>query len=121
MAYVEIYVLPVKTDQLDEYRKIAVEAAELWLLLRALSVTEAVAENAPYGTLTSFPRAVILDSEETVVMACLTFRDRAHRNAAMIQTEKVPRMIELFETAPIDVDRMIWGGFEVFVDLKAAA
>lgn len=80
MPYVEGYLLPVKTDQFDTHIQQARAAALIWLELGALSVMEARAENAPMGTLTSFPRAVLLKDGEEVVFSILTFRDRAHRD-----------------------------------------
>ena len=35
--------------------------------------------------------------------------------------EADPRMIALFETAPVDGKRMIWGGFSSIVDVRAPA
>lgn len=119
MAYVESYVVPVITARFDEYRKIAAESAIIWRDLGALSVMEARAENAPYGTVTSFPRSVQATDAETVVVAYVTFRDRAHRDAVIAKMEADPRMMALFEKAPVDGKRMIWGGFETFVDTSA--
>jgi uncharacterized protein YbaA (DUF1428 family) len=121
MAYVESYVLPVETSRLDDYRKIAIESADIWLRLGALSVMEATGVDTPMGSVTSFPRAVQLTPDETVVVAYLTFRDRAHRDEVMKKMEADPQMIALFETAPVDGKRMIWGGFTAFVDVKATA
>ena len=119
MAYVQSYVLPVPTAQFDAYHKIAADSAVIWLELGALSVMEARAENATVGKLTSFPRSVLATEDETVVVAYITFRDRAHRDAVMAKMESDPRMLALFSNAPIDGKRMIWGGFETFVNMGA--
>ncbi len=121
MAYVESYILPVETSRMDDYRKIAVESADIWLKLGALSVMEAVGTDTPFGSTTSYPRAVQLTPDETVVVAYLTFRDRTHRDEVMKKMEADARMIELFETAPVDAMRMIWGGFTSFVEVRATA
>jgi uncharacterized protein YbaA (DUF1428 family) len=115
MAYVESYIVPVLTARFDDYHQIAAESAAIWRKLGAISVMEARAENAPYGNLTSFPRAVMATEAETVVVAYVTFRDRAHRDAVMAKMEVDATMMALFEKAPVDGKRMIWGGFEVFV------
>lgn len=116
MAYIESYVLPVVTARIADYIAIAEESALIWRELGALSVMEARAVDAPVGEVTSFPRSVALTPEETVFVAYVTFRDRAHRDAVMARMEAHPRMMELFNTAPVDGKRMIWGGFEVVVD-----
>ena len=113
MTYIESYVVPVVTARIDEYLAIARESALIWRELGALSVIEAQAVDAPLGEVTSFPRSVALTPEETVFVAYLTFRDRAHRDAVMARMESHSRMIDLFTLAPVDGRRMIWGGFEV--------
>ncbi len=121
MAYVESYIMPVETSRLEDYRKIALESADIWLKLGALSVMEAVGADTPLGSTTSFPRSVQLTPDETVVVSYLTFRDRAHRDEVMKKMEGDARMVELFENAPVDGKRMIWGGFTSFVDVKAGS
>lgn len=121
MAYVESYILPVETSRLDDYRRVAIESADIWLSLGALSVMEATGVDTPFGSVTSFPRSVQLTPDETVVVSYLTFRDRAHRDEVMKKMEADPRMIALFETAPVDGKRMIWGGFSSIVDVRAPA
>ncbi len=119
MAYVESYVLPVLTARFAEYHQIAADSAVIWLELGALSVMEARTENAPFGKVTSFPRSVQATDVETVVVSYVTFRDRAHRDEVIARMEADPKMMALFEKAPVDGKRMIWGGFETFVDLTA--
>ena len=58
MPYVDGFVVPVPRDRIDEYERVAREAAEVWLEHGALSVTECLADDVPQGELTSFPRAV---------------------------------------------------------------
>ncbi len=115
MAYIESYVLPVETARLADYVRIAQESALIWRDLGALSVIEATAENAPIGELTSFPRAVLAKPDETIVVAYVTFQDRAHRDEVMAKMEQDSRMLTLFSSAPVDGKRMIWGGFDVVV------
>ncbi len=119
MPYVESYILPVVAARLEEYRQIADDSAKVWLELGALSVMEAKAYDTPYGTSTSFPRAVTLQEGEIVVVAYLTFRDRAHRDEVIAKMESDPRMETLFSKAPVDGKRMIWGGFETIVHRSA--
>ena len=115
MPYVESYIFPVVTAQLNDYLAIAAESALIWRELGALSVMEAQAVHAPVGEVTSFPRSVALTADETVFVAYISFRDRAHRDEVMARMESHGRMMELFSTAPVDGKRMIWGGFEVVV------
>lgn len=115
MPYIESYILPVEASRFDDYARIAAESAAIWLELGALSVMEAKGDATPVGNLTSFPRAVHMAEGEVVVVASVTFRDRAHRDAVMARVETDQRMEALFRDAPVDGRRMIWGGFDVFV------
>lgn len=114
MAYVDAYVLPVPKDRLDVYIDLATRMAALWREHGALSVTEAVADDAPVGVLTSFPRSVIATQDETVVFAFITYNDRAHRDAVTAAVFADLRM-KLMMDVPVDGKRMIWGGFRVVV------
>ncbi len=116
MPYVECYILPVIAARMAEYEDIARKSAALWLEHGALTVVEAVADHAPVGELTSFPRSVILAEGEVVVLSYLTFRDRAHRDAVINRATEDQRMTDMMQAAPVDGKRMIWGGFSTFVN-----
>ena len=115
MTYVEGYIVPVKTAQMEDYRTAAIKMAAVWRRLGALSVIEAKAENAPVGELTSFPRAVLLEADETVVFSYITYKSRAHRDEVVAAVMSDPEMTEAMQSLEIDGKRMIWGGFEVIV------
>ena len=120
MSYIEFYILPVVAARIDDYHKIATESAALWLQHGALSVIESVADDAPMGTLTSFPRSVQLLEDEVVICAYITYRDRAHRDDVQARVMADATMERLFQDAPVDGKRMIWGGFKTIVDTEAA-
>ena len=61
-------------DRLDVYIDLATRMSALWREHGALSVTEAVADDAPVGVLASFPRSVIATQDETVVFAFITYK-----------------------------------------------
>lgn len=115
MKYVEAYILPIKTAQMEDYQIMATKIAAIWIKLGALSVVEAKADHAPVGELTSFPRAVLLEPDETVVFSYVTYRDRAHRNAVITLAMQDTEMMESLNFAGLDGKRMVWGGFEVIV------
>lgn len=117
MSYVEGYLVPVKTARFAEYVAIARQGAAIWKDLGALAVIEARADNAPYGELTSFPRAVQLQEGEEVVFSYILFRDRAHRDAVMAAAMQDKTFMDLMQTDVMDGKRMIWGGFQSFVEV----
>jgi len=117
MAYVDGYVLAVPKAKLDDYWKMAELGRQTWMDHGALSYCEALADDVPYGELTSFPRAVQAKDDETVVFSFITYRDRAHRDEVNKKVFADPRMNQMSpEDTPFDLKRMIFGGFDVRVE-----
>lgn len=116
MTYVDGFVVPVKKDRLEDYRRIAQESAALFREYGALSVVECVADDVPVGELTSFPRAVQLADDEVVVFSWIVYPSRAVRDASNTRMMEDPRMKCTMENMPVDGKRMIFGGFNTLVD-----
>lgn len=118
MTYVDGFVLAVKKDKLDAYKKMAELGRTVWMEHGALSYVETVADDAPYGELTSFPRAVIATEDETVVFAWITYASREARDAVNAKVMSDPRMAHApNENKDIfDGKRMIFGGFKAIVE-----
>jgi uncharacterized protein YbaA (DUF1428 family) len=113
MAYLECYIMPVRSSERALYNSIVAQSAAIYRELGALSVTDCWGDNTPVGELTSFPRSVDLQPGETVVLSMLTFRDRAHRDEVTQRIENDMRLVDLFMQTPLDGRRMIMGGFDV--------
>ena len=76
----------------------------------------------PKGKVTSFPQSVKLKKGETVVFSWITYKSRAHRDRVNKKVMKDPRLADMMgpenmENMPFDGQRMIYGGFEVVVDI----
>lgn len=118
MAYVDGYVLPVPSANVDDYKRIARKAGKIWKEHGALAYVEAVADDVKPGKRTSFPQAVKLKNDEVVVFAYVLFRSRAHRDKVNAKVMADPRLAGMGpQTMPFDVKRMFWGGFKSFVQL----
>lgn len=115
MSYVDGFVLPVPKDQVETYRKLAQVAGEVWKSHGALDYVECIAEDVPYGELTSFPRAVQVQPDETVVFSWITYESRQHRDAVNEKVMADQRLKDMFSALPVDGKRMIFGGFEVLL------
>ena len=115
MPYVDGFVLAVPKAKLEAYKALAARAGKLWMEHGALSYVECVADDVPYGELTSFPRAVQAIDDEVVVFSWITYPDRATRDAVNAKVMADARMKG--EDMPFDGKRMIYGGFESFVAL----
>jgi uncharacterized protein YbaA (DUF1428 family) len=119
MPYVDGFVVAVPKNRLEEYRKLAGEMGNVWREYGALSYVEAVADDVPYGELTSFPRAVMRKEDETVIFSWITYQSRQHRdqvNEKVMADDRVKAHMEP-GTMPFDGKRMIYGGFATIVEL----
>lgn len=117
MSYVDGFVLAIPRQNLETYKKLARIAGEVWREHGALSYVECTAEDVGQGEVTSFPRAVLAKEDETVVFAWVTYESRAHRDAVLAKVMADPRLKMDPKDAPFDSRRMIYGGFEAFLEL----
>lgn len=118
MAYVDGFVLAVPKKNLDGYKEMARKAGEIWKEYGALDYVEAVADDVPYGELTSFPRAVQAKDDEIVVFSWITYPSRQERDAINAKVMADPRIKDGMKDMPFDGKRMIYGGFESVVELR---
>ena len=116
MAYVDGFLLAVKTDLKDAYIKMAVDAGPIFLEHGALKMVENWGDDVPEGKLTSFPMAVKLEADETVVFSWIIWPSRKVRDEGMKKVMEDPRM-KAPDPMPFDMKRMIFGGFETVVDV----
>lgn len=116
MTYVDGFLLAVPKARLEEYKELARKANQVWMEHGALSYLEATADDVPYGELTSFPRAVQAQDDETVIFAWVTYESREARDRIMKKVMEDPRMDGEMEKMPFDGKRMIFGGFEAIVE-----
>ena len=117
MSYVDGFVVAVPKQNLEAYKKMARTAGEVWKEHGALAYVECLGDDVPYGELTSFPRAVQAKDDEVVVFSWATYKDRKTRDEVMKKVMDDPRMKGQMDNMPFDGKRMIFGGFESFVEL----
>ena len=115
MAYVDGFVIAVPKQNLDAYRAMAKLGCEVWKEHGALAYTECIADDVPYGEVTSFPRAVQAKEDETVVFSWIVYESRQARDAIAAKVMADPRLNKFMENMPFDGKRMIFGGFEAFI------
>ncbi|CAN7690315.1 DUF1428 family protein [Mesorhizobium amorphae] len=117
MSYVDGFVLAVPKANLDAYKKMAGQAGSIWMEYGALSYVECVGDDVPYGELTSFPRAVQAKDDEVVVFAWVVYESRKRRDEVMAKIMVDERLKADWPTMPFDGKRMIFGGFQTFIEL----
>jgi uncharacterized protein YbaA (DUF1428 family) len=117
--YVDGFLLPVPKKKLQAYRRMAQKGGRVWRDHGALEYRECVGEDLGVKMGMSFPRILKPKRGETVVFSWIVFRSRAHRDRVNAKVMKDPRLAEMMDpkAMPFDVKRMVYGGFEVLVDL----
>ncbi|ACL59962.1 DUF1428 domain-containing protein [Methylobacterium nodulans] len=117
MTYVDGFVIAVPKDRIEDYKAMARRAGELWKEHGALAFVECLADDVPYGELTSFPRAVQAREDETVAFSWIVYASRADRDAINAKVMADPRLKADMTNMPFDGKRMIFGGFEAFLEM----
>ena len=116
--YTDVYLLPIKTENVADYKKIATKAGKIFVKHGALKYREYVASDLSAPGIVPFPKNLKLKEGETVIFAAVEFRSEAHRNSVM---KKVFADSDLMppkdKPMPFDYKRMVYGGFKILVDL----
>jgi uncharacterized protein YbaA (DUF1428 family) len=115
MSYVDGFVAAVPTANREKFKQHAEAIAAIFKENGALSVTECWGDDVPEGKLTSFPMAVKLKEDETVVFSWIIWPSRQTRDAGMQKVMADPRLQPDVNPMPFDGQRMIFGGFEMIV------
>jgi uncharacterized protein YbaA (DUF1428 family) len=117
--YVDGFVVPVPTKNLAAYRRISRKAGKIWMEYGALEYRECVADDVKPGKLTSFPQAVKLKDDETVVFSWIVYKNRKERDRINAKVMSDPRLADMMDpkAMPFDGKRMVWGGFKGIVEL----
>lgn len=114
--YVDGFVLPMPKEGVAAYKRIAEKACKIWLEHGALEYRECIAEDTDTKFGLSFPTGIQAKEGETVVLAWITYKSRAHRDQVNEKVMADPRIAEDMEKEmPFDCKRMLYGGFEVLV------
>lgn len=117
MAYVDGFVLAVPKDRLEDYKAMARLGGTVWKEHGALAYVETIGEDTPYGELTSFPRAVLAKDDEIVIFSWIVYPSRERRDEINAKVMADPRLDSDPSNMPFDAKRMIFGGFETFLEL----
>lgn len=114
--YVDGFLIAVPRDRLEDYERIASDAAAVWREYGALHVVETVADDVTYGKFTSFPRAVQATEDETVIFSWIAYESREVRDEVNAKVMADPRIRDHMKEVPFDPARMVFGGFRTIVE-----
>lgn len=121
MTYVDGFVLAVPTVNKEIYQRHAEAVAVVFKEYGALKLVECWGDDVPAGKVTSFPMAVQCKEDETVCFSWIIWPSRQVRDAGMEKVMADPRMQPDADSAiaamPFDGQRMIYGGFEMIVEV----
>jgi uncharacterized protein YbaA (DUF1428 family) len=121
MTYVEGFIVAVPQENREAYRRHAAEAAPLFHEFGIRRHVEAWDDDVKEGQHTDFRRAVQAKDAEKVVFSWFEYPDKAARDAANARIMSDPRMEEIGKSMPFDGKRMVFGGFDAFVDVGTSA
>lgn len=116
--YIDGFLLPIRKDDVDNYRKSAEIAAQVWKDHGALEYWEFVGEDLSATEETSnFLKLTGADKDETVIFAWALFESREARDAANEKIMADPRLVDMMTKSPppFDFHRMAVGGFQSLV------
>jgi uncharacterized protein YbaA (DUF1428 family) len=117
MSYVDGFVAAVPTKNKEKYREHATMAGEVFKEHGALQFIECWGDDVPDGKITSMPMVVKCKNDETVVFSWVVWPSKAVRDEAMPKVMADPRCSQENNPMPFDAQRVIYGGFEMLVDL----
>ena len=115
--YIDGFVFPIPSAQLDQYRRLAEAVARIWKEHGALEYREFVGDDLHREGTRPFPSTLEVTADEVVVFGWITFPSREVRDLANEKVAVDPRVEELMATAGVDFDgnRMAYGGFRPLV------
>lgn len=117
MRYVDGFLLPVPKENLEAYRRLARKAGKIWREHGALEYVECVGDDLDVQGMVPFPRRIKLKPGEMVVFSWIVYKSRKDRDRVNAKVMSDPRLQCDPKTMPFDVKRMVYGGFNVLVDL----
>lgn len=111
--YIDGFVFPISRDRLDDYKRLAEAAAEIWKEHGALDYCEYAGDDMNLEGTRSFTDLVAATESETIVFGWVVFESREARDLANEKVAADPRMPELMASsnAGFDAARMGYGGF----------
>ncbi|MGD9981281.1 MAG: DUF1428 domain-containing protein [Hyphomonadaceae bacterium] len=123
MAYVDGFLIPVPTKNLAAYKKMSQKAGVVWMEHGALDYKECAGDDMDIeGMSTSF-KTFTSKSSETVVFSWIVYASKAERARILKNVMADPRLNDMMNAKnhPFDPKKMLYGGFNVIVDMAPNA
>lgn len=120
MSYVDGFVIPIPRGNIEAFKVIEKIAGEVWMAHGALAYRACVAEDIDSGnSKMTFRQLANTSADETVVYGFIIFESKEHRDKVNEKAHVDPRMKKICDQVnrPYDADKIIFGGFDVIVDM----
>jgi len=117
MTYVDGFVVAVPKTNKQQYIDLATKAGQVFKEHGALQLVECWGNEVPEGTITSFPMAVQCKEDEIVVFSWILWPSKEVHDEGMKKAMEDPRLKSDPESMPFDGKRMIYGGFDMVVNI----
>lgn len=122
MTYVDGFVIPMKKENVNKYKKMALFGKKSWMKHGALDYYECVGEDlrVKKGMGMGFKKLAKLKNNETVIFSFIVFKSRKHRDEVnkevMKEMEKQMTEKDMEKMGEImDMKRFSYGGFQTIV------
>lgn len=115
--YVDGFVIPIKEENIEQYREMAQKAAEIWKEHGALEVYECAGDDLEIKDMLSFKSIAKTADDETVIFSWIVYESKEARDRINAAVMEDPRLKEDMEKNKdvFDFKRMAYGGFSTLV------
>lgn len=118
MTYVDGFIIPVRNENREAYRKLAEMAAPIFIEYGAIEVVENWGDDLINGHTTDFYRAVKAEDGENVVFSWIIWPSKEVRDAGNKAAMADKRFEDMPVTGILDGKRMIFSGFSNLVSRR---
>lgn len=115
--YIDGFLLPVKTENIEKYRETAQQAGDIWKEYGALEFIESAGDDLEQEKVVSFRKSADAQDGETVIFSFIVFESKEERdriNALVMKDERLKATMADCDT--FDFTRMAYGGFRAIVE-----
>ena len=116
--YVDGFIIPIKKKNLKDYKKMAKIGCKVWMEYGALDYYECEGAVLNHAWGVSFEKLLKLKRDETVILAFIIYKSKAHRNSVNKKVMADERMSPEYwhhMKMPFDMKRFSTGEFKVLV------
>lgn len=122
MTYVDGFVIPLKKDKVNAYRRMATYGKKAWMKHGAVDYYECVSDDlrVKKGMGQGFKKMVKLKNNEACIFSFIVFKSRAHRDEVnkkvMAEMKKHMTQKDMEKMGEMmDMKRFSYGGFKTIV------